>query len=334
VRRVLITGGFGFLGGHLLELLLSCPGNHVHVADNLSSSPLPLDRLLAELPIGDFTYSIQDLKDPSNGLGHPNYDEIFHLASLVGPAGILPHSGQIASSILGDALRMAEVAIECGARLVFVSSSEVYGGGADGYCREEMPGRVSAAVSARAEYAAGKLAAEIALLNLSRTRGLDVRVVRPFNVAGPRQSGTGGFVLPRFVGMALASVPITVFGDGTQRRAFTDVRDIAAGLLCVSRSGKSGQVYNLGNLDNLCTILDLAHEVKEITGSASEIRPVDGRSIYGPFYEEAQEKIPDATRARDELGWHPRIPRRQTVIDSVAYMRALPEEILHRLRGF
>lgn len=333
MRRVLITGGFGFIGGHLLELLLSRPGTRVHVADNLSTSPLPLERMLEELPPnGDFTYAIQDLKDHFNGLGH--YDEVFHLASLVGPAGILPYSGQIASSILGDALRMAEFALEHRARLVFVSSSEVYGGGSCGCCREEMPGRIPAAVSARAEYAAGKLAAEVALLNLSRTRGLDVRVVRPFNVAGPRQSGAGGFVLPRFVGMALASVPLTVFGDGAQRRAFTDVRDIAAGLVCASQSGKPGQVYNLGNLDNLCTILDLAHEVKELTGSTSEIRFVDGRSIYGPFYEEADDKIPDASRACDELGWRPRITRRQTIIDSVAYMRALPEDILHRLRGF
>ena len=335
MKRILITGGFGFIGGHLLELLLSCPGNEVHVIDDLSGRPLFYGPQAMELSRdGRFTYSVQDLAQPLNGQSRPGFAEIYHLASVVGPAGVLPHSGEIANSILNHALITARLAAASGGRLIYVSSSEVYGGGVDGFCSETMPCLIPSRVSARAEYAAGKLAAELALLNLARAQGLDIRVTRPFNVAGPRQSGAGGFVLPRFVGMAIASMPITVFGTGLQRRAFTDVRDIARGMVAAAEFGRPGSVYNLGNPDNVCTILDLANEVRETTGSQSEIHFVDGRDIYGPLYEEAGEKLPDAVRAREELGWAPQISRSHTIRDTVAYMRGLPEEMLHRARGF
>jgi UDP-glucose 4-epimerase len=335
VKRVLITGGFGFIGGRLTDLLLQCPDYQVHVIDNLSAKPLFFEDRLPELKgCGRLTYSIQDLAKPLNGLAHAGFDEIYHLASIVGPAGVLPYSGEIAASILSDALAMARLAEACQCRLVYVSTSEVYGGGLEGFCSEEMPGLIPARVSARGEYAAGKLAAEVALLNLARSRGVDVCVARPFNVAGPRQSGGGGFVLPRFIGMALASQPLTVFGTGLQRRAFTDVRDIACGLIAVAQRGKFGGVYNLGNPQNLCAILDLAREVKCAVGSSSEIRFVDGREIYGPLYEEAGEKFPDTTRVREELGWEPHTSRHQTIHDTVAYMRNLPEDLLRRARGF
>lgn len=335
MKHVLITGGFGFIGGHLIDQLLSCPETSVHVIDNLSGRPLFYEQGFAELSRdGRLTYSIQDVAQPANGLAHAGFTEIYHLASVVGPAGVLPYSGEIASSILEHALGMARLARATGARLIYVSTSEVYGGGQGGFCSEEMPGLIPPRVSARAEYAAGKLAAEVALLNLGRTRDLDVRVARPFNVAGPRQSGFGGFVLPRFVGMAMASLPLTVFGTGMQRRAFTDVRDIACGLLTVANCGRPGGVYNLGNPDNLCTIRDLALEVKEATESTSELQFLDGRDVYGPMYEEAGEKFPDTTRVREELGWEPHTPRRQTICDTVAYMRSLPEALLQRARGF
>ncbi len=335
MKRILITGGFGFIGGHLLELLLSCPGNEIHVIDDLSGRPLFYGPAALELSRdGRFTYSVQDLAQPLNGLAHSGFAEIYHLASVVGPAGVLPHSGQIANSILNHALITARLAARSGGRLIYVSSSEVYGGGVDGFCSEEMPCLIPSRVSARAEYAAGKLAAELALLNLARTNGLDVRVTRPFNVAGPRQSGLGGFVLPRFIGMAIASLPLTVFGTGAQRRAFTDVRDIVRGLIAAAQCGRPGGVYNLGNPDNVCTILELATEVKETTGSQSEVRFLDGRDIYGPLYEEASEKLPDAARARKELGWTPQIPRNQTIRDTVAYMKGLPDDMLSRARGF
>jgi UDP-glucose 4-epimerase len=197
-----------------------------------------------------------------------------------------------------------------------------------------MPRIVAPEASARLEYAVGKLAAETVLLNLCRAQGLDGLIVRPFNITGPRQSGMGGFVLPRFVGQALAGEDLTVFGDGRQVRAFTHVRDMALGLIHAMRRGAVGEVYNLGNPENRCSILELAEHVREVTGSASGIRFVDPREIYGPLYAEAHDKFPDAAKARRDIDWLSAFGLRDTIDETFRYMRALPEPLLQRLRGF
>jgi UDP-glucose 4-epimerase len=335
VNNILVTGGFGFLGSHLVELLLAEQQNHVHVLDNLSTSPLPLGNLLNELGHPkNLTYSITDVEAFCKSLPGEGYDEIYHLASVVGPAGVLPHAGRIAVSIINDTMALANLALDCNAKLVDVSTSEVYGGGQEGFCTETMAKIVQADASPRLEYAVGKLATEIALLNLYKTRGLDVKIVRPFNITGPRQSGKGGFVLPRFIGQAVANADITVFGDGRQVRAFTHVTDMAAGIVCAMKNGKAGEVYNLGNPKNRCSILELAEEVKRITRSASCIVFVDPKTIYGPLYEEANNKFPNASKALTELAWIPRYERTAIIEETVLYMKGLPEPLLLQLRGF
>jgi len=335
VKKILVTGGFGFLGSHLVELLLSDTDNQVHVVDNLSTNPVPIDDLLSQLDYPDrISHSITDVENFCDSWSGERYKEIYHLASVVGPAGVLPHAGRIAASIVNDTMAVANLAMSCGARLVDVSTSEVYGGGQDGFCSETMFKVVPAKSSARLEYAVGKLAAETALLNLSGTRDLDLRIVRPFNVTGPRQSGRGGFVLPRFIGQAIAGVDITVFGDGKQVRAFTHVKDMVAGIVCAMKNGKKGEVYNLGNPANRCSILELAEEVKRITRTRSRIVFVDPTTIYGPLYEEANNKFPDASKAIAELGWEPRYGRNQAIEDTFLYMKGLPERLLFHLRGF
>jgi UDP-glucose 4-epimerase len=337
MRNILVLGGFGFLGSHLVEILLAEPDQRVHVVDNLSTSPLPLDALLAEIgPAPCLTWSIEDVEtfyERQKASPEP-WDEIYHLASLVGPAGILAHAGRIAAPMINELVGAADLAMRLGTRLLLVSTSEVYGGGASGLCSEDMPRIVPAEVSARLEYAVGKIAAETSLLNLCRAQGLDGLIVRPFNITGPRQSGVGGFVLPRFIGQALAGEDLTVFGDGRQIRAFTDVRDMAEGLIHAMRRGAAGSVYNLGNPENRCTILELAEHVREVTGSASGIRFVDPREIYGPLYAEADDKYPDATKARCEIDWQPGVGLRETIEGSWRYMRGLPEPLLRQLRGF
>ncbi len=335
MKKILVTGGFGFLGSHLIGLLLGGTDDCVHVVDNLSSNPLPLEDLLSEFDYpGRLTYSVADVETFCTSSKGEHYDDIYHLASVVGPAGVLPHAGRIAASIVNDTMAMVDLALSCGARLLDVSTSEVYGGGQQGFCSESMPKIVPAKSSARLEYAIGKLAAETALFNLCEVRGLDARVVRPFNVTGPRQSGRGGFVLPRFIGQAMAGVDITVFGDGLQIRAFTHVKDMVAGIVCAMRNGVKGGVYNLGNPANRCSILELAEEVQRITGTTSRIVFVDPRSVYGPFYEEANNKFPDATRAIKELHWEPRYGRREAIEDTHLYMKGLPERLLIHMRGF
>jgi nucleoside-diphosphate-sugar epimerase len=334
-KRCLITGGFGFLGSHLVELLLAGGTNQVHVIDDLRSSPLPLDVLLQEFPCKErLTYEVTSVMEYCARQKESPFDEIYHLASPVGPAGVLPLAGSIAQTIINDAMTIAGHARASGAVLVYVSSSEVYGGGDNGRCSESMPSLVRAAASPRGEYAIGKLAAETALLNYSAVHGLDLRIIRPFNVAGPRQSGRGGFVLPRFIGQALAGQPLTVFGDGKQRRAFGHVQDIVGGILCAARRGRKGDAYNIGNPQNLCTVLDLAEEVRAVTRSSSKITLVDPKKIYGPSYSDSHDKYPDLSRSEQELGWKPALSRRRAIEDTYGYMSAAPEPVLMALRGF
>lgn len=286
--RILITGGFGFLGTHLADQLTRDPRNRLHVVDNLSSSPLPLETLLRESgQPPNLSYTVGDAEQVCWELADQPFDQIYHLASVVGPAGILPFGGTIASSILSQVVVVAEMARCWDAKLVYVSSSEVYGGGKNGYCSEAMAKIISAQSTPRLEYALGKLSAETALINLSRAHGLNACIVRPFNVAGPRQSGRGGFVLPRFVGQAIDGCELTVFGSGRQLRAFTHVRDITSGLMRAMERGRAGEVYNLGNPANKCAIIELASEVIEITGSTSRIAYVNPKTIHGPLYADA-----------------------------------------------
>lgn len=306
--NILVTGGMGFIGSHLIDRLLA-EGNHVHVVDNLSTSPIPLNQLLSEMGHpANLTYDIKPISlyfnDWMDQREAPCFDQIYHLASPVGPAGILQYAGRMVKMINDDTDDLIVMAIECNARLLDVSTSEVYGGGVGGLCREDMPRVIQAHTTVRLEYAVAKLAAETALINTVRTTPLNAVIVRPFNVAGRRQSGEGGFVLPRFIRQAMNDQEITVFGDGSQMRAFTHVSDIVDGLIRAMELGKSGEVYNLGNPQNRITIMDLAQKVRSVIGGG-RITLTDGRAIYGDLYAEAADKFPHHYKAATELHWKP-----------------------------
>lgn len=316
--RAVVTGGCGFIGSHLVEALVR-DGWEVTVVDSLVTSPLPLPDLRSEwsVPVKVIPAAIREIPAPVA-------DVFFHLASPVGPVGVLARSGHIASEVIADAATVADWATASDAVLVDVSTSELYGP-QEGACVETLARVTPAGHSARMEYAVAKLAAETMLLN----RPVDVRVVRPFNVTGPRQSSKGGFVLPRFVSQALRSDPITVYQPGTQLRAFTHVADIVSGLILAATKSHPGAVYNLGNPDNLTTIADLATKVVEATSSHSPLETVDPQALWGPGFREAADKWPDARKAKRELGWTPKYGLEQTICDVVAYMS--PADRLERL---
>lgn len=318
MKRILVTGGFGFLGSHLVdELLATDPDVELSIVDNLSSNAIPPETVTDPR----VTAHLGDVRSFLAG-APPFHDEIYHLASVVGPAGILPHAGRIVASVVDDTYAVAAAARRWSARLLDVSTSEVYGGGEDGFCREDMPRLIVAETSVRLEYAVAKLAAETALINQARVQDLDVVIVRPFNICGPRQRSEGGFVLPRFCAQALAGEPLTVFGDGRAVRAFTHARDTAAGLRLAMQYGRAGEVYNIGNAENLTTIYMLARLVIDLAESRSEIEHVDPTTLYGPFYAEAADKYPDPSKSRDELHWRPRKSLTAIVDDTLAYLRA------------
>jgi nucleoside-diphosphate-sugar epimerase len=323
-RRVLITGGFGFVGTHLVELLLAEADVYIHVVDNLVTSPVDVAAYLRQLPDSNrVTYdlcSVADFFRQSNSDDH--FDEIYHLASIVGPVGVLQWAGQIVRNIVDDTYRVIELARRDGAKLCDVSTSEVYGGGRDGYCSERDAKIIPAKNSVRLEYAVAKLACEVAIMNTAATTGLNAVIIRPFNISGPRQSPTGGFVLPRFIEQILRGQDLTVYGDGRMIRAFTHVRDVADGIARATRLGKSGEAYNIGNPANKITILELADRVITLTRSQSRVTYVDPKKLFGDLFEEANDKYPDADRAIQELGWTPRAGVDDIIIETYDYMRA------------
>lgn len=323
MRSAVVTGGFGFIGSHLVEILLGEPDLRVHVVDNLSTSPIDVDAYVRQLPHADrLTWDITTVKEYFAREGLPHFDEVYHLASVVGPVGVLKHSGNILRQMTDDMYAVAEYCIREGARLVDVSTSEVYGGGRDGYCSENDSMIIPPKISARLEYAVGKLGTEVALMNMTKVTDLFATIVRPFNVAGPRQSTMGGFVLPRFIRQALVDENITVYGDGSMVRAFTHVRDISDGIIRALRRGEAGEPYNVGNPANKLTILELARRVVDILGSRSEITFVDPKQLWGPLFEEANDKFPDADRAMGKLAWAPAWGVDEIIRQTADYIRA------------
>lgn len=323
-RNILVTGGFGFLGSHLVEKLLREDGVRVHVVDNLSTSPINVDAYVRRLGAPPaLTYDLISIEEYCKNLSKtPRYDEIYHLASVVGPVGVLAHAGQITRTITDDTYRIVDLVKATGARLCDVSTSEVYGGGRDGYCSETDAKIITPKVSVRLEYAVAKLACEVALMNMTKVSDLFAVIIRPFNIAGPRQATKGGFVLPRFIRQAIAGEPITVYGDGKMIRAFTHVSDVADGIIAAVRSGERGHAYNIGNPTNKVSILELAQRVIAISGSKSQIQFVDPKALFGPLFEEANDKFPDSDKASRELGWHPKYGLDDTIRDSLEYIRA------------
>jgi len=332
MSNYLVTGGLGFVGSHLTSALLDDPEARVTVVDNLTQQVLPSEEVVGQIVRGrpgTLDVRIESVADYRPGC---RCDVIFHLASVVGPAAVLKHAGYITESIVRDTYTMIRLAQEQGARLVQISTSEVYGGGDHGFCEEDSPRVIRGPASARQEYAAGKLACEVAILNLCQAEKLDAVVLRPFNISGVRQLGQGGFVLPRFVGQAILGLPLTVFGNGSQVRAFTDVRDVASGIVAAGQRGKSGEVYNVGNPDNRTTIGDLAKLVVKVTGSTSPIRSLDPTTIYGQAYRDAPDKFPTADRLRS-LGWQPKWRLAQTVESVHAWLLDMPRSQMKRVAG-
>ncbi len=332
MANYVITGGLGFIGSHLTSRLLEKPDAHVIVVDSRIHPVVSLDDLLRQIQgnrPGQLDVRILTVEDYRHD---GPLEAIYHFASVVGPAEVLKHAGFITESIVRDTYIVARLALEKKAKLVYVSTSEVYGGGDHGLCEEESPRVIKGPVSARQEYAAGKLACEVAIFNLCQQRNLQAVTIRPFNVSGVRQLGQGGFVLPRFVGQAILGLPLTVFGDGRQVRAFTDVRDVASGILTAGDRGENGKVYNVGNPANRINIRELAELVVTVTGSSSPIRMIDPAAIYGSSYRDAPDKFPKAERLM-ALGWTPQWRLSQTVEAVHAALRDMPLDLMKRVAG-
>lgn len=280
--RVTVSGGLGFIGSFVSEELIR-RGHHVTIIDRERGNVVD--------DIEGASVVRCDVRDTH--LYAP--DAVVHCAAPVGAVALLYNQDSVTHEIVDVTKHVAHLCARESAPLVNISTSEVYGFSGEYVETDDL--RVPDKHSARLEYAVGKIAGEHLLHGCP---GLDFTNIRPFNVTGPRQTSAKGFVLPTFVEQALQNIPLTVFGDGSQRRAFTSVFDLARFICCSLDQPFNRQTINVGNPDNDTTIIDLAQRVIDATSSHSTINFTSGKIVHGEAYEEAEGKVkvPIITQAR------------------------------------
>ncbi len=290
-RRVVVTGGAGFLGSHLCEALVA-RGDRVVAVDDLSTGVEANVASLVDNPAFDLV--VADVSDtlPVEG----PVDAVMHFASPASPPDYLARPLESLAVGSEGTRRALTLAAAHGARFVLASTSEVYGDPLVHPQPETYWGNVNP-VGARSVYDEAKRFAEALTMAWHRARGTDVGIVRIFNTYGPRLRPGDGRVVSNFLTQAIDGRPLTVYGDGSQTRSLCFVDDEVAGILALLDSDLTGPV-NIGNPDEL-TVLELAHAVLALTGSSSTI-------AYEPLpADDPTRRRPDITVARRELGWEP-----------------------------
>jgi UDP-glucose 4-epimerase len=318
--RYLITGGAGFIGSHLADALVA-RGDSVLILDDLSTGKVEnvADALAsgrAELVEG----SVCDIEVVDECMEWA--DACFHLASAVGVKLIVEQSVETLNRSVRGTQVVSEGASRIGRRLLFASTSEIYGKNSSDALSEDSDRILGSPSIARWSYSIGKAFGESIALGYHREREADTVVVRLFNTVGPRQTGLYGMVLPRFVGQALRGEDVTVYGDGSQSRCFAHVRDtIRALIMLMDEEGARGTAFNVGRSDEI-TIYQLAETVIERTGSSSRIVTVPYEEAYGDGFEELGRRRPDTTALEQMTGWRATRSVEDAIDDVAAFERA------------
>ena len=300
----LITGGAGFIGSHLAESLLA-DGHKVLVIDDLSTGSMKNLQPVLEHP--DFTMVVESVMN-RNRLAEliDRADYVCHLAAVVGTRRVLESPINTIQNIVGGTSNVLELASEKGKVVYLASTSEVYGKSRDLPFTEDGDLVLGPTSKGRWSYACSKAIDEYLCLAYARERDLSVVVGRHFNTVGPRQSARYGMVLPRFIEQALAEEPITVYGDGSQRRCFCHVGDVVWAIKrLVTQPECYGKVFNIGASDEI-TILDLARLVREKARSSSKIVFIPYHLAYDENFEDMVRRIPDLRRIQEATGYQPR----------------------------
>jgi nucleoside-diphosphate-sugar epimerase len=321
--KALITGGAGFIGSHLAELLLD-EGWEIWALDDLSTGSLANVEHLRDR--NEFHLVVDSVLHWSvvNELVH-RCDVVFHLAAAVGVRLIVE---QPVHTLVTN-LRGTEIVLEhCNRfekRVLVASTSEVYGDHREEEPLAETARRIYGPTTQRRwAYADSKAMDEFLTLAHNQERGLDCVIARLFNTVGPRQSDQYGMVIPTFVQRALAGEPIDVHGDGHQTRCFCHVQDTIRALHGLMTSGGSGDIFNVGSTNRI-SIIDLARRVLELTGSSSELRFVPYDRVYEQGIEDMLHRIPSTEKIRAAIGWQPERSLEDILADVLADVRARSE---------
>jgi UDP-glucose 4-epimerase len=321
--KALVTGGAGFIGSHLSELLLA-GGWEVYALDDVSTGSF--DNVATLRDRDDYHLVVDSVLSPSVvGDLVQRCDVVFHLAAAVGvrliveqPVHTMVTNVQGTEVVLGYCSKL-------GKRVLIASSSEVYGDHREERPLAENDRRVyGPTTEKRWLYADSKAMDEHLALSYHLERGLDAVVVRLFNTVGPRQSGRYGMVIPRFVDKALAGEPLEVHGDGTQTRSFCHVSDTVRALAgLMDATGISGEIFNVGSSERI-RIIDLAARIREMTRSDSEVVFVPYEQVYGQGIEDTLHREPATGKIREAIGWAPERDLNQILRDVVEHARTAP----------
>jgi len=299
--KCLITGGAGFIGSHLADLLLA-GGHEVILLDDLSTGRLAniehlSDRSDVEFVLGSVLNA--DLVDHVVSRA----DVVYHLAAAVGVHLIVEKPLE---SLMTN-IRGTEVVVEkvhkYGKRVLVASTSEIYGKNTSDRLSEEDDRILGSPLKSRWSYSEAKAIDEILAYTYWREKGLETVIVRLFNTVGPRQTGSYGMVVPRFVTQALRNEPITIYGTGDQTRCFCSVFDVARGVAALADEPAAfGRVFNLGGSEEV-SIRNLAERVVDLAGSSSTLEYIPYDVAYEEGFEDMERRVPDTTRAREAIGF-------------------------------
>lgn len=320
MKRILITGGAGFIGSHFTRALLD-QGAEVTVLDNLHTGNRKNLAEFEDHPL--FTFVEHDITEPYE----QTVDEVYHLACPASPVHYQAEPLKTLTTAVLGVRNILELARKCGAKVLHASTSEVYGDPLSNPQREQDWGNVNP-IGVRACYDEGKRVGETFCADYRRVHQLDVRVVRIFNTYGPNMDPNDGRVVSNLIVQALKAEPLTIYGDGSQTRSFQYVSDLVSGLLAYMAIDKMElaqkleahhwtglPVLNIGNPDEF-TINELASEIRKNLPSATEteyhVLPSD----------DPKQRCPDITLAKAVLGWSPEVPLAEGLKRTITYFKA------------
>jgi dTDP-alpha-D-glucuronic acid decarboxylase len=328
MSNVVVTGGYGFIGSHLVTALLK-RGDSVTVVDvakNLRDNSIDFDHH------PNFRFVQGDVTDLT-ALGEAfssGADTVFHLAAVVGVKNYLDDPLRVLDVNVTGTRNILELSQRHGSRVVFASTSEVFGKNPNPPFAEDDDRVVGSTRTARWSYSTSKAMAEHLVFAMHDAFGLPVTVVRYFNVYGPRQNPI--FVISQSIHRILNGQPPLLYDSGDQSRCFTYVDDAVAGTLLASESSLAiGEAFNIGSMTEttMRDAVELAIKIAGI-GSVTEPEPVDTATLYGGRYEDIPRRIPDSTKAQRELGWRLEVDVEEGIRRTIDWARANPWYLDHR----
>jgi UDP-glucose 4-epimerase len=318
--KILITGGAGFIGSHLTRYLLSKDQQVVILDDFSGAGEEDLKQIKESNNLSIIKGSILNQELVTKLMKEVTH--CYHLAAALGVEKINNDPITSFETNLKGSEIVLNAAANAGVRTLLASSSEVYGKNPNMPLKEDSDRVLGSPEIARWSYSEAKAMDELHAFELYKHKSFPVSIARFFNTVGPRQSGSYGMVLPRFVKAAISNQPITVYGDGTQSRTFCSVTDVVYALVLLMDSKESiGQAFNIGSTNEI-SIIELAQKVIKLTGSSSEIVYKKYSEVFGDNFEEPQRRVPDISKIKKAVGWQPKQSLDEVILEITNYLKA------------